>query len=261
MKPLLIFFVVVFPLIALAVFYLTFRMVRKSIQKTVPSVALRQGRNNALVCLVGVVLVTAGITLAIRHLLEWPLGQSVFAALGLLSAFFFVVFFGAWFRSRSIAGPVVLDCGEHPTKGLFLFNAIMWSIFAVFAVVPVLVAAFGGKNGLLNPILIALWLTAFALYWFIMAFGRLQILENGIWQYAELLRWDRIEAYDWQGDQNRTLMVRTKTKMPFFGRGALPVPLEHRNAVDDLLRKYVPDCEAGDASDDEENTSPSETAT
>jgi len=260
MKPLLIF-TIVFPLIGVVVFYLGFRMARKNMMQRMPSVALRQGRNNALVCLVGILLVTVGITLAITHVFEWPLGQSVFAALGLLSAFIFVVFFGAWFRSKSKAGPVVLDCGEHPTKRLFLFHAVMWSIFAVLAVVPVLVAAFGSKNGLLNPILVALWLATFALYWFIMAFGRLQILEDGIWQYVGLLKWDRIESYDWQGEEKRTLMLRTKTRWPFFGRGALPVPLEHRDAVDELLQKYVPGCEVGETSDDAANTSPSETAT
>jgi hypothetical protein len=260
MKPLIIFIVVAIPLMCVVVFYLTFRLIRKNMMQRMPSVALRQGRNNALVCLVGLVPAILVITLAVRHVFEWPLGQSAFAALGLLSAFIFVVFFGAWFRSKSNAGPVVLDCGEHPTKGLFLFHAVMWSIFAVLAVGAVFVGAFLNENDWLIRILVALWLATFAFYWFIMAFGRLQILENGIWQYVGLLKWDRIESYDWQGEQKRTLMLKTRTKLPFLGRGALPVPLEHRDAVDELLRKYVPGCEAGEASDDVETTPPSETS-
>ena len=255
MKPLIIFTMVAIPLIGLVVFYLTFRMIRKNMQK-MPSVALRQGRKNALVCLVGLVLAIVVITLAIRSIFDWPFGQSTFAALGLLSAFSFVAFIGAWFRSKSKAGPLVLDCGEHPTKGLFLFNAVMWSIFAALLSVGILAAAFLGQNDLLIRILVALWLATFAFYWFIMAFGRLQILENGIWIYVDLLKWDRIGSYDWLGEEKRTLMFRTKTKMPFLGRGALPVPLEHRDAVDELLRKYVPDCEVGEASNDAESTSP-----
>ena len=126
---------------------------------------------------------------------------------------------------------------------MFLINAVIWSVFAVFAVAAVLVAAFRGENDLPVRILVAMWLASFAVYWFIMAFGRLQILENGIWQYVELLRWERIELYEWQGQQKWTLMLKTRTKLPFFGRGALPFPLEHRDAVDELLRKYVPGCE------------------
>ena len=72
-----------------------------------------------------------------------------------------------------------------------------------------------------------------------MAYGRLQILENGIWQYGWLLNWDRIKSYEWQGEDNRTLMLTTNAKFPSLGKGALPVPREHRDAVDELLQKNV----------------------
>ena len=76
MTPYISLFVVVIPLIGVVVIYLAFRMIRKKMQ-SVPSVALRQGRKNAFLCLVGVVLATLGIAIAIRHRYEWSLGQSV----------------------------------------------------------------------------------------------------------------------------------------------------------------------------------------
>jgi hypothetical protein len=260
MNPLIIFAMVSFGLIFfLGGVYLAFRMTRKSItdmQKAVPSVALRQGRNRALVCLVVFILVTIVLTVAIRHWCQWPLGQSFQAVLGVLSVFFFVAFFQKWFRGRSRAGPLVLDCGEHLTKRLFLINAVMWSVFAVFAVAAVLVTAFLGKDDLLIRILVALWLASFAIYWFIMTFGRLQIRENGVWYYTELLNWDRIESHEWLGEPNPKLILKTRAKPPFFGRGALPLPLEYQDAVDELLRKYVPGCEMGEASNAAESISP-----
>lgn len=244
MNPSMIPFVVAISLIGVVVIYVAFHMIRKKAQ-TVPRVALRQGRNDAIVWLVGVVLATLGIATAIRCLYDWPLGGSVVAALGLLSAFFFVIFFGAWIRNRSKAGAVVLDCGEHPSKGLFLLNAVIWSLFTVPLSVRILVAVFHGKNDSLNGILAVAWLSCFCVYWFIMAFGRLQIRENGVWQYVALLKWDRIESYDWHGEQKRTLMLKRKTRIPFSGPSDLPVPIEHRDAVDELLRKHMVDRDGG----------------
>jgi hypothetical protein len=73
-----------------------------------------------------------------------------------------------------------------------------------------------------------------------MALGRLQLTENGIWQYWSLLKWDNIASYAWQGDTRPTLMLQTKSKYPILGRGALPVGPEHRDAISELLERHVP---------------------
>jgi hypothetical protein len=82
---------------------------------------------------------------------------------------------------------------------------------------------------------------SFGAYWLIMASGRLQIRREGLWQYWGLLRWDKIESCRWSGDS--TLIVQAKALLPFLGRGALPVPPEDKQAVDELLRKH---CSAWD---------------
>ena len=71
-----------------------------------------------------------------------------------------------------------------------------------------------------------------------MATGRLQIREGGLWTYWGLLRWEKIESLQWSGDS--TLMVKAKSRLPFLGRGALPVPPEQKQAVNELLQKYCP---------------------
>ena len=68
-----------------------------------------------------------------------------------------------------------------------------------------------------------------------MAFGRLQIREGGLWQYWGLLRWDKIEFYQWSGDS--TLVLKAKSHLPFLGRGALPIPPEDKQAIEELLQK------------------------
>ena len=86
---------------------------------------------------------------------------------------------------------------------------------------------------------IALFGITFSVYWVLIAFGRLQIVENGIWQYWSLLEWKKLESYEWRGDATPTLMLQTKTKLPFPGRGALPVLAVHKEAVSELLEKHV----------------------
>ena len=77
----------------------------------------------------------------------------------------------------------------------------------------------------------------FAVYWAIMSRGRLQVRENGLWQYASLLCWEKIESYDWKGETDATLMIQAKTRFAFLGRGALPVSLNDKPQVDALLQE------------------------
>lgn len=207
---------------------------------------MRQGRKNTvvrIVVLLTAILVTA---LAIRFIFDRALEGSIIPAIGMFFVLCFSSVFLVWLHSKSKKGRLVLDCGEHPKKGTFLFQARMWSIFTSLIVVSLLVGFLTDKNNLQDGLFYFLFTSSFAALWFINAYGRLQILENGIWQYAGLLKWDRIESYEWQGEENRTLILKTNTKLPFWGKGALPVPLEHRDAVDDLLQKNVSMSHTGD---------------
>jgi hypothetical protein len=78
----------------------------------------------------------------------------------------------------------------------------------------------------------------FGVYYLIMATGRLQIREGGLWTYWGLLRWEKIESLQWRGDS--TLLLKAKSRLPFLGRGALPVPPEQKQAINELLQKYRP---------------------
>ncbi|MCF6284010.1 MAG: DUF5673 domain-containing protein [Candidatus Hydrogenedentes bacterium] len=72
-----------------------------------------------------------------------------------------------------------------------------------------------------------------------MALGRLQIREKGLWQHWSLLKWQKIESYEWKGESDCILMIQAKTIFPFLGRGALPIPIEQKAAVEKLLQAHV----------------------
>jgi hypothetical protein len=86
--------------------------------------------------------------------------------------------------------------------------------------------------GIAGPVF---WVS-FGVFWLIMAGGRLQVRENGVWQFCGLLRWDKIKSYHWADDC--TLLVRARGPVAFLRRGALPVPPEYKDAFDQLLQKH-----------------------
>ena len=80
-----------------------------------------------------VLLVEVVLTCAIMWIRDWGLRDSALAAFGLLCAVTFIVNCGAWLGSKSQAGRLLLDCGEHPGKRLFLFQAGFCSLLTVGA--------------------------------------------------------------------------------------------------------------------------------
>ena len=143
-------------------------------------------------------------------------------------AFLFMVGFMVF--GRALAGKVLLDCGPFPDRKNAVVMAMLMFAGAIGTVV---------MSTEVFAIWIAIFLVAFALYWLLVSRGRLQICENGIFQYWSLLPWHKIRSYRWEGDTDATLMLQTKTPLPFMGRGALPVAVEQKEEVDQLLQQHL----------------------
>ena len=194
--------------------------------------ALGRGATNALIY--GLIFLASWLLIAklISFVSARPLAESFWLAWAVLWGPIFLLFLGTWLYGLSAGGRVLLDCGPHPTRFLFLINAALF-----------LAMGFGGTfagNSFSRSLAIASPVlgVSFGIYWLIMASGRLQIRESGLWLYWGLLRWEKIESCRWSGDS--TLMVKAKTRLPFLGRGALPVPPEDKQAIDELLQKLCP---------------------
>jgi hypothetical protein len=196
------------------------------------NVALQRGFKNAIICGIGVLGVIGFLTFGIKTLTGRSFRDSGAISFAIFWVVIFTGFVLVFFIGRMKRGDVLLDCGHHPTRALFLLNAVLFTFLGLgggfasdaFGTVGIAGALFG---------------LSFSVYWVLISFGRLQIVENGIWQYWSLLRWRRIESYEWKGDANSTLMLQAKTKLPFLGRGALPVSIEHKEAVSELLEQYA----------------------
>ena len=185
-----------------------------------------QGARNAIVCLIGVLVFGWVVAAAISLVSGQRVSDSFSAAIAVLTGFFFVLTLGTWLSGRANAGRVLLDCGPHPTRTLFLIYAGLLIILALWH--PFAAPSALEADAIFGPALLA----SCAALSLIMGTGRLQIRENGIWQYSSLLRWDRIGSYRWVDDS--TLAVTPKGLLSFF-KGMLPVPPEQREAIEGFL--------------------------
>jgi hypothetical protein len=200
-----------------------------------------QGVKNALVCGIAMLVVWCIITAAVVLIFKQPIFRSFGVSGAALCGLALLVFLGAWLYGRSAGGRVLLDCGPHPTRNLFLLNAVLFLILGLMNGLEFILRLIdAGEATSVSSLFGVGWpviLISFVPYWLIMASGRLQVRESGIWQYWSLLRWGKIGSYHWANDA--TLLVRGKGFFSWF-QGALPVPPEHKQAVEELLAQHCP---------------------
>jgi hypothetical protein len=170
---------------------------------------------------------------AFSLIFNWTFGDSfkaVILGLELLCLIASVLVLGFWISSLRRRGRVVLDFGPDRLRAFFLAVGL----FCLFA------AIFSGGAALMNltrpqwsTLLLALLQVAIAIQFLVRVTGRVQITESGIWQNLNLLRWETIGSYRWVDDA--TLLVVRGPGLPSL---KLPVPPEHKRALDELLTQH-----------------------
>lgn len=186
------------------------------------------GLRNAAICGVGSVVALGVLATVISAGFGQNLLDSVVLAFMILFAASLAAVGLGWWAGRKRAGAVLLDCGPSPSRRLFLLNG---GLFLILGVASGL--AFPGRYGMLVAV-VGLMGSAF---YFFMAFGRLQVRENGIWVFVNLMDWHKIRSYFWQdGGDLTTLMIQARTRYPVLGRSALQVSMGHKDTLDEYLR-------------------------
>ena len=197
-------------------------------QQMHPQTTWMAGRKGVRNPLAGVAILLVVIGATIWQASHTSSGESLRIVFALLWGILFVRFLAAWLYGRQAGGQLLLDCGPHPSRKMLLLIAVAFpALFGGLTVVT------GSETfGIAGPVL----LLSFSVFFLIMASGRLQVRENGVWQYCSLLRWARIESYHWADDGTCLVKIRGFT---FLRRGTLPVPTKYRNAFDQLLQKHL----------------------
>ena len=110
-----------------------------------------------------------------------------------------------WRSRKQRAGKLLLVVGRPDGRMLGNF------LGGIGVTVPLILAFVFG----LGPITLSLliWTSAFltvAVYWFLCAWSKLEIRENGILDFSGLLKWQDIASMDWDGRSGNILVIRPK---------------------------------------------------
>jgi|GEM_PF-4432498 len=118
-------------------------------------------------------------------------------------------------------GPLLYDSKSN--KGS---RGLVW--FALLALVPFFVSRDGFN-------LASMFAGVMAVHQALTAAVGKHIRQNGIWHPYGLLKWHKIEDYQWQSEPGTTLVLSTRTKYPFLGRAKIRIPKNRKEAVEKLL--------------------------
>jgi hypothetical protein len=76
----------------------------------------------------------------------------------------------------------------------------------------------------------------------LVSFSHIRVHENGVLAYLDLVKWEKIESFQWisGNDQADTLQLKYKGRLPaFMRRGAIPVPIEKKTDLELILEQYL----------------------
>lgn len=149
----------------------------------------------------------------------------IFALYLLATSACFYFYYVICLRKR---GSVVYDCGYRSQRRSFLVSAFLLSLCCLTGAWHHITGPTWGMR-----IFFAVDIGSFYL---LSAMGRMQICSHGIWAYTNLIKWQRIKTYRWNGN---TLLLEYHTKWPLFGKGAISVSPQSKDVVETLLKDYL----------------------
>lgn len=86
-----------------------------------------------------------------------------------------------------------------------------------------------------------------AFWWMVAAFiislglNRLELRENGICFFYNLIPWLRMKSYSWDADYTDTLVILIHPRFAFLPASiAIKVPAKHRDDVDRIIQSQIP---------------------
>jgi hypothetical protein len=162
-----------------------------------------------------------------------PILTILFSAFAL---FLIAGLFRSLWHSRT-AGTVLIDAGPNPARGR---NTCIGMVG--------LLMCLGGLAGLskgFDPLHLSLSIAgAISVIALISnSRGRLQVRENGLWLYSDLVPWNTIVSHHWGADNECALQLHVKT-LPFVKKESAPllpliVPDEFKTPFEQAIQKHT----------------------
>jgi hypothetical protein len=184
-------------------------------------------------------LVVPGMVAAL-YILEFdtPIVGTIGA--GIIATLVFVDFFWNWVQSKRNAGAILLECGNFPSRGFFILLGTFYLALTIGSIIFAVknVSSIVSMEGAIAIAWIGLCV-AMLVYQGMTIWGRLQFRANGIWCYVGLVPWKQVVSWKWTGSTGTTLLVQRKSWFGILATGAVPIPLELKAKVDELMTTHT----------------------
>lgn len=153
-----------------------------------------------------------------------------------LGSVLFVVGFAGYIQYRTKqAGALLLDLGQpRALRFLRIIGYLMVAVAIVSAVFSIVDRDMSLKD--VAELLFRLSLGGFQV---LLGSQHTQLREQGLLANGELLWWHKVTGYQWEVDRSTTLTLQVNTVLPMGRRPSLPIPPEHRDAVDRFLAQHI----------------------
>ena len=188
--------------------------------KGIPSSAMQQGYKNALITLVIMAAIFGLLWSVIFFGFKQSSGSSLVFSGVIIWVAIYVWVIISWLRNRNIAGKILLDLISYPNKTLALIMGVLFIILGFSGTYSFMWRDFEYSWFISSLIGLSL-----GIYQIFMSFSHIRVHERGIMAYVDLVKWEKIESFEWRSgnQQAYTLKLKYKGRLPGFMReGALP---------------------------------------
>jgi len=202
-----------------------------------PEAAREQNRVNTLISLMFLIAIFTALWLILVWGFKQSPGRSFFLSWAIILVIACVPIFIFWFRGWKQAGGLLLNLFPYPQKTLTLGSGILFLLFGLSGGFKLMLG--DSAYAWLISILIGL---AVGIYDIGISFSHIGVHEHGFMLYRTLIKWGKIESFQWISarEQMDTLKLEYKSFLPGFMLAcALPVPLERRPELESILEKHL----------------------
>lgn len=237
-------FILVLATILIAVVWLA----RKLIYPQMTTASMDQSFKNGLwtmAIMIIVLAVVGGLVYLVFHSIDFTIIGLIF--FGSLIIYFLYASIRGW-RER---GKLLLVVMPNPAKTVSFFWLFLMGFACLVGTLPFLLPQ-ASLNAASPPDNLSNLKETFkfAAYFvlglvnLIIGFQNIQLHENGIVVYVDLIKWEKIESWYWMNDddgKNCTMKLTYTGNTPLFLRsGAMPVPSAKKAAVEEIFSSRIP---------------------
>jgi hypothetical protein len=199
--------------------------------------AMFQGLKNAFFTFIAIDVVVGGIAIIPIYGFGQSVKEGFMITFAIIWVAIFIWFIFAWLSREQRSGKMLLDLISFPNRTLFLLSGALVLVFGAIGGF-----SYGRESmGYSRLVSTVIGLSA-GVCLILMGLGRIQIRENGILAYVDLIKWGKIESFEWVYDNQKlyTLKLKYRGRLPSILRGgAISVPADKKDRLDTFFKQYL----------------------